>query len=52
LRGVTLDSLVGTLPETLFFAFQMTFAIITPVIIIGACVERARFGFVLLFSAL
>ena len=52
LRGVDLDSMVGSLPETLFFAFQMTFAIITPVIIIGACVERAKFGFILLFCAL
>ncbi|MEP5730087.1 MAG: ammonium transporter [Sulfitobacter sp.] len=52
LTGVSIDSLVGTLPETLFFAFQMTFAIITPVIIIGSCVERTKFGFILLFSGL
>ncbi len=52
LQGVTKDSLVGTLPEILFFAFQMTFAIITPVIIIGACAERVKFGFILMFSAL
>ena len=52
LMGVTLDSLVGTLPEILFFAFQMTFAIITPVIVIGACAERVKFGFILLFSGL
>jgi len=44
--------LVGTLPETLFFAFQMTFAIITPALIVGAYVERIRFGAVLLFSGL
>ena len=41
-----------TLPEVLFFAFQMTFAIITPALIVGAYVERATFGFVMLFSAL
>ncbi|MBO9466781.1 ammonium transporter [Tropicibacter sp. R15_0] len=52
LNGVTVDSLSGTLPEILFFAFQMTFAIITPALIVGAYVERVGFGFVLLFSAL
>jgi Amt family ammonium transporter len=52
LSGVTADSLSGTLPEVLFFAFQMTFAIITPALIVGAYVERVGFGFVLLFSAL
>ena len=52
LNGVTTESLTGTLPEVLFFAFQMTFAIITPALIVGAYVERVGFGFVLLFSAL
>ncbi len=52
LNGVTADSLSGTLPEVLFFAFQMTFAIITPALIVGAYVERVGFGFVLLFSSL
>jgi len=52
LMGVTADSLSGTLPEVLFFAFQMTFAIITPALIVGAYVERVGFGFVLLFSSL
>ncbi|WP_341211135.1 ammonium transporter [uncultured Limimaricola sp.] len=52
LSGVDAASLSGTLPEILFFAFQMTFAIITPALIVGAYVERAGFGFVLLFSAL
>ena len=52
LNGVTADSLSGTLPEVLFFAFQMTFAIITPALIVGAYVERVGFGFVLLFSGL
>ena len=52
LNGVTADSLSGTLPEVLFFAFQMTFAIITPALIVGAYVERVGFGFVLIFSSL
>ncbi|WP_197915942.1 ammonium transporter [Thiosulfatihalobacter marinus] len=52
LSGVTSESLSGTLPEVLFFAFQMTFAIITPALIVGAYVERIGFGFVLLFSGL
>ena len=52
LNGVTADSLSGSLPEVLFFAFQMTFAIITPALIVGAYVERINFGFMLLFSGL
>ena len=52
LAGVTAESLSGTLPEVLFFAFQMTFAIITPALIVGAYVERIGFGFMLLFSGL
>lgn len=52
LSGVTVDSLSGTIPEVLFFAFQMTFAIITPALIVGAYVERINFGFVMLFSGL
>mgnify|MGYP000495033356 CR=1 FL=1 len=52
LNGVTADSLSGTLPEVLFFAFQMTFAIITPALIVGAYVERVGFAFVLTFSGL
>ena len=52
LMGVDADSLSGTLPEVLFFAFQMTFAVITPALIVGAYVERIGFGFVLLFSSL
>jgi Amt family ammonium transporter len=42
----------GAIPEPLFFAYQMTFAIITPALIIGAYVERIKFAAVLLFSAL
>jgi ammonium transporter, Amt family len=52
LAGITADTVKGTLPEVLFFAFQMTFAIITPALIVGAYVERISFGFVLLFSGL
>jgi len=50
LAGVGADSLWGTIPEPVFFMFQMTFAIITPALIIGAYPERVRFGAVLLFS--
>ncbi|MDH3669401.1 MAG: ammonium transporter [Paracoccaceae bacterium] len=52
LAGITPETLSGTIPEVLFFAFQMTFAIITPALIVGAYVERIGFGFVMLFSAL
>jgi Amt family ammonium transporter len=52
LSGVTEDTVSGTIPEVLFFAFQMTFAIITPALIVGAYVERINFGFVILFSSL
>ena len=52
LMGVDADALSGTLPEVLFFAFQMTFAIITPALIVGAYVERINFAFVLIFSGL
>lgn len=52
LLGVDTDSLSGTIPEILFFAFQMTFAIITPALIVGAYVERINFAFMLTFSGL
>lgn len=52
LNGVTDSSLSGTLPEGLFFAFQMTFAIITPALMIGAFVERVKFSAVLIFCAI
>ena len=52
LSEVTADSLSGALPEILFFAFQMTFAVITPALIVGAYVERIGFSFVLVFSSL
>jgi Amt family ammonium transporter len=52
LLGVDADALSGTLPEVLFFAFQMTFAVITPALIVGAYVERINFSFVVIFSGL
>ena len=52
LIGIGPDTLSGTIPEVLFFAFQMTFAIITPALIVGAYVERITYGFVLMFSSL
>lgn len=52
LAGIGPDTLAGTIPEVLFFAFQMTFAVITPALIVGAYVERIGFGFVLLFSSI
>jgi Amt family ammonium transporter len=54
LLGIARDAVAEgtTLPETVFFMFQMTFAIITPALIIGAFVERMRFSAVMLFSLL
>jgi Amt family ammonium transporter len=54
LAGVGRGAVFGEtgLPETLFFMFQMTFAIITPALIVGAFVERIKFSAVMLFSAL
>jgi Amt family ammonium transporter len=52
LAGIGENNLTGTIPETVFAMFQMTFAIITPALIIGAFAERARFAAVMLFSAL
>ena len=52
LSGVTADTLSGTIPESVFFAFQMTFAVITPALIVGAYVERIRFSSVMIFSGL
>ncbi len=52
LSGVTRDSVWGNIPEPLFVAFQMTFAIITPALIVGAFAERMKFSSMLLFSGL
>jgi Amt family ammonium transporter len=50
LKGVTPDSDAGGYPETIFIMFQMTFAIITPALIIGAFAERIKFSAVMIFS--
>ena len=50
--GVGLGGMTGDIPETVFFMFQMTFAIITPALIVGAYPERMKFSAVFLFSAL
>jgi len=50
--GVGYDTLSGTIPETVFATFQMTFAIITPVLIIGAFAERMKFSAVMLFTGI
>ena len=52
LVSVGRDAVTGALPESVFFAFQMTFAIITPALIVGAFVERIKFSAVLVFSGL
>jgi Amt family ammonium transporter len=52
LLDVARDAVTGTIPETLFFMFQMTFAIITPALVIGGFAERKRFSAVLGFSVL
>ena len=52
LSGVGRDSLSGTIPETVFVMFQMTFAIITPALVVGAFAERMKFSAMCLFSAL
>ncbi|MGB6390527.1 MAG: ammonium transporter [Methyloceanibacter sp.] len=52
MAGIGKDSLQGTIPETVFFTFQLTFAIITPVLIIGAFVDRMKFSGCLLFMLL
>ncbi len=50
--SIAIDSVKGTVPATLFAIFQMTFAIITPALIVGAFAERMRFSAMLLFSTL
>jgi Amt family ammonium transporter len=52
MSGVLEDSLSGDIPETAFALFQMTFAIITPALIVGGFAERMRFSAVLVFSSL
>ncbi|HKX55837.1 MAG TPA: ammonium transporter [Xanthomonadales bacterium] len=52
MAGVTVDSLSGTIPESVFSIFQMTFAIITPALIVGAFAERMKFSAMFLFTLL
>ncbi len=52
LAGITVETLKGTIPEFLFVNFQLTFAAITPALIVGAYAERMKFSAVLLFMAL
>ena len=52
LAGLTRDSVVGTIPESVFATFQLTFAIITPALTVGAFAERMKFGALILFIAL
>ena len=52
LAGVDAKAISGSIPETVFAMFQLTFAIITPALVVGAYAERVRFGGMLLFSML
>ena len=52
LAGVGVDTLSGTIPETVFMTFQMTFAIITPALMVGAFAERMKFSAMLWFMAI
>ena len=51
LANVSMDSMRNGIPETLFVMFQMTFAVITPALIVGGFAERMKFSAMLLFSA-
>jgi len=52
LRGIGVDTLYNTIPETVFMTFQMTFAIITPALITGALADRMKFSSLLVFLSL
>lgn len=52
LAGIGKDTLSGTIPESVFMTFQMTFAIITPALIVGAIVDRMKFSSLLFFMGL
>lgn len=52
LKGVTAGSHSGDFPETIYIMFQMTFAIITPALVLGAFAERIKFSAVMLFSVI
>jgi Amt family ammonium transporter len=52
LQGVSVDSMSGTIPESVFASFQLTFAIITPALIVGAFAERMKFSTMMVFIAI
>ncbi|MEX2130552.1 MAG: ammonium transporter [Pseudohongiellaceae bacterium] len=52
MTGIDIDSMIGTIPESVFATFQMTFAIITPALIVGAFAERMKFSSMLVFMTL
>ncbi len=52
LKGIEAETLSGTIPESVFVTFQMTFIIITPALIVGAFAERMKFSAVLIFTTL
>lgn len=52
LRGVTVDSMSGSIPESVFVVFQMTFIMITPALFVGGFAERMNFAAMLVFSIL
>ena len=52
LKGLSVNSISGSIPETVFMTFQMTFAIITPALIVGAFAERMKFSAMLIFMAI
>ncbi len=52
LNGVTVDAMMGTIPESVFMTYHMAFAIITPALIVGAFAERMKFSAMLVFIAL
>jgi Amt family ammonium transporter len=52
MRGVEIDSVSGAIPETVFAMFQLTFAVITPALIVGGFAERTRFAAMLWFAIL
>lgn len=52
MSGITVDSMTGTIPESVFATFQMTFAIITPALIVGAFAERMKFSTMMVFMGL
>ena len=52
LKGEGVDTLIGSIPETVFMTFQMTFAIITPALIVGAFAERMKFSAMLVFMTI